>query len=314
MVKRTFCGALAALLLLTAAGCGGAAPPAGSAPAGSAPPGVSLPAGVSSPAALPTFETYPVVDGSTACLPLMAQVMSRVCGISMEEAEACCTASKTAQSWRSLASGAADLLLVYEAPDEVKKELESGPALDVTPIGRDALVFIVNGQNPVESLTRSQLIDIYAGRITNWSEVGGPDQPIVAFQRDETSGSQTLFKKLLMGSEPLMEAPTELRPGMMGGLIDGLAGYSGAGNALGYSVFYYASEMYQKPGLKFLAVDGVAPSAETIGDGSYPLTNEFYAAVRADADAASPARQVYDWVCGPAGKEAVEAAGYVPAQ
>ncbi|WP_418667389.1 PstS family phosphate ABC transporter substrate-binding protein [Allofournierella sp.] len=308
MVKRISCGALAALLLLTAAGCGGSVPPAGSAA-----PLLSPPPAASAPAALPTLDNYPVVDGSTACLPLMAQVMSSVCGIPVGEAEACCTASKTAQSWRNLASGAADLLLVYEAPAEVQKELESGPALDIAPIGRDALVFIVNEQNPVESLTRSQLVAIYAGRIVNWSEVGGPDQPIVAFQRDETSGSQTLFKKLLMGPEPLMDAPTELRPGMMGGLIDGLAGYSGAGNALGYSVFYYASEMYQKPGLKFLAVDGVLPSAGTIGDGTYPLTNEFYAAVRAETGADAPARQLFNWVCGPAGRQAVQAAGYVPA-
>lgn len=309
VVKRILCVALAALLLAAAAGCGRPDSGGGSSPSGSA--AGSRPA--STPGALLPLTEYPAVDGSTACLPLMAQVISRVCGVPLEEAETYCAASKTAQSWLRLADGNAELLLVYEAPDEIKAELESGPALEVSAIGRDALVFIVNEQNPVESLTRSQLVDIYAGRITNWSEVGGPDQAIVAFQRDDTSGSQTLFKKLLMGAEPLMEAPAELRPGMMGGLIDGLAGYNGAGNALGYSVFYYASEMYQKPGLKFLAVDGVAPSAATIRDGSYPLTNEFYAAIRAEAAAGSPARQVYDWLCGPDGAAAVEAAGYVPA-
>lgn len=306
MVKRIFAVLLAALLAAAAPGCAGA-PSAGSAAPSSGP------AGSAPPAPLFTPESYPAVDGSTACLPLMAQVMSSACGVPLEEAEIWCTASKTAQSWRNLAAGSADLLLVYEAPDEVKQELEAGPPLEVTAIGRDALVFIVNDQNPVQSLTRQQLVDIYAGRITNWSEVGGPDAPIVAFQRDEASGSQTLFKKLLMGDEPLMEAPAELRPGMMGGLIDGLAGYNGEGNALGYSVFYYASEMYAKPGLKFLAVDGAAPSAATIGDETYPLTNEFYAAIRADAAPGSPARKLYDWLCGPEGGNAVRAAGYVPA-
>lgn len=264
----------------------------------------------SGPAALFSADTYPVVDGSTATLPLMAQVMADTCGILPTEAEPYCTASKTTRSWERLLEGDVELLLVYEAPEALKPEVEK--ELEVTPIGRDALVFIVNEQNPVESLTRQQLIDIYAGRITNWSEVGGNNEPIVAFQRDENSGSQTLFKKLLMGDEPLMDAPIGLRPAMMGGLIDGLASYNDAGNALGYSVYYYASEMYAQPGLKFLAVDGVAPAGDTIGDKTYPLTNEFYAAIRKDTPSGSPTRTLYDWVCGPEGKAAIEAAGYVP--
>ena len=55
-------------------------------------------------------------------------------------------------------------------------------------------MFIVNEENPVQSLTQQQLRDIYAGRITNWKDVGGADSPIVAFQRGVDSGSQTLFK------------------------------------------------------------------------------------------------------------------------
>lgn len=93
-----------------------------------------------------------------------------------------------------------------------------------------------------------------------------------------------------------MEAPTELAPAEMGELIERLAEYNNAGNALGYSVFYYASYMYEKPGLKFLAVDGVAPTDETIADGSYPFLNDFYAVIRADEPAGSPARQIAEWL------------------
>lgn len=68
------------------------------------------------------------------------------------------------------------MLVVYEAPDYVKEELkEANAQLEQKPIGRDALVFIVNENNPVKSLTRQQLKDIYAGKITNWKEVGGED-------------------------------------------------------------------------------------------------------------------------------------------
>ena len=62
----------------------------------------------------------------------------------------------------------------------------------------------------VQALSQQQLRDIYAGKITNWKDVGGKDQEIVAFQRGEDSGSQTLFKKLLIQGGELMTPPSEL--------------------------------------------------------------------------------------------------------
>ncbi len=263
-----------------------------------------------------TLEEYPKVDGSTATLPLMAKVLSRSCGIEEELAESYSSANKTAQSWQNLSSGYVDLLLVYEAPDSVKEELEKGPELEITPIGRDALVFIVNEQNPVQSLTQEQLREIYTGGITNWSQLGGEDLEIVPFQRDETSGSFTLFKKLLIGDRELtlLDPPTELRPSMMGGLVDGLAEYNNEGNAIGYSVYYYINEMYAKPGLRLISVDDVLPGYDTIADASYPLCNEFYAAIRADEPEDSPARLLYNWVCSEEGEQTLIDAGYVPAE
>ena len=265
---------------------------------------------------LMSLEEYPTVDGSTATMPLMAAVLQKVCGIDAEQAESYVYASKTSQSWIALSNGDADLLLVYEAPESTKEQLAQGPELEVTAIGRDALVFIVNEQNPVESLTQDQLRDIYTGAVTNWAELGGNDQSIVAFQRDETSGSQTLFEKLLVGDRELTltDPPTELRPGMMGALVDGLASYNNEGNAIGYSVYYYISEMYAQPGLKLIGVDGVQPEYDTIADSSYPLCNEFYVAIRADEPEDSPTRQLYNWICSEEGKQTLIDAGYVPAE
>lgn len=70
--------------------------------------------------------------------------------------------------------------------------------------------------------------------------------------------------------------------------------------------------MYQQPGLRFLQVDGVAPSDETIADGSYPLLNEYYVVIRADEPADSPARQLRDWILSDEGKAALVKAGYIP--
>lgn len=260
-----------------------------------------------------SLEDYPKVDGSTANLPMMAKIMERTTGISAEEAEKLSTCAKTPEAWINLAEGRSDLLLVYEAAEVTKQDLaDIGTELDITPIGRDALVFIVNENNPVESLTQQQLIDIYTGKITNWSEVGGDDLPIMAFQRPETSGSQSLFMKLLMANDTPTDAPTEFRPSEMGDLIEVLASYNNSADALGYSVFYYASYMYSQPGLKFVAVDGVVPSDETIADGSYPLLNEYYLAIRADEPADSNTRKLHDWILSAEGVRAIRGAGYIP--
>lgn len=263
--------------------------------------------------AIMDFMDYPSVDGSTACLPLMAKVMSRTTGIKEEEAQLYVNASKTANSWRNIVNGGTDVLLVYEMPDSVREEVEaSGVELTITPIGRDALVFIENEQNPVNNLTKEQILDIYTGKITNWSEVGGDNKEIVAFQRDTTSGSQTLFDKLIKGDAELMEAPTELKPGMMGGLIEGIADYNNSGNAIGYSVYYYVSEMYSQPGLKLISVDGVMPGFDTIADNSYKYTNEFYAVIRSAEPEDSKARALYNWIISKEGYECLKDTGYVP--
>ena len=262
-----------------------------------------------------SVEEYPVMDGSTANLPMMAEVMAEVCDISLEEGENLTSCQKTPLAWENITNGEADILLVYEAAEETKALVEqSGVALEITPIGRDALVFINNAQNPVKDLSQQQLIDIYTGKITNWNEVGGDDSAIVPYQRGETSGSQSLFMKLLMKDETPMAAPQELKPAEMGMLIDELARYNNTGNALGYSVFYYASYMYQQPGLNMLAVDGVLPSDQTIADGSYPLLNEYYVVIRAEEAEDSPARRLRDWILTAEGKVAMEKAGYIPVQ
>ncbi len=269
------------------------------------------------PIGLFTVEDFPKLDGSTACIPLMAQMMADTTGIDLEVAQSGISVSTTAYAWENFGlypdeEYTARMLVVYEAPDYVKEELkEANAQLEQKPIGRDALVFIVNENNPVKSLTRQQLKDIYAGKITNWKEVGGEDLAIVPFQRGEDSGSQTLFRKLLIQGGELMDPPTELAPAAMGELVDSIAAYNNSANAIGFSVYYYIDQMYSQPGLRLLAVDGVTPSNDTIADESYPLCNEFYAVIHPDTAADSPERQLYDWLDTDAGQECIKKSGYV---
>ena len=309
-------GAVSTAALLTACGEAASSAPASSAASSEAP--------ASSASEVPTVpilteDEFPVTDGSTACIPLIAQIMADTTGMELEAAQSAVTTNTTAWAWRNLGlygdtENGTRLIIAYEAPESVKEELKAdGAPLDQKAIGRDALVFIVNEDNPVQSLTRQQLRDIYAGKITNWKDVGGEDADIVAFQRREDSGSQTLFQKLLIQGGELMDPPTELAPTAMGELVDSLAAYDNSANAIGFSVYYYIDQMYSQPGLRLLSVDGVMPSNDTLADGSYPLCNDFYAVIRPDAAADSPERQLYDWLDTEAGQACIKKAGYVPA-
>ena len=112
----------------------------------------------------------------------------------------------------------------------------------------------------------------------------------------------------------MMDAPTEFVPSEMGELIDRLGEYDNGGGAIGYSVYYYASLMYSRPGLKFVGVGGVQPSNESIAAGDYPYTNAFYAVLRADEPQDSPARVLARcWLRGADGRALIEQCGYVPA-
>ena len=318
--RRSFLLGLAACSaagILTA--CKGSDAPASSASASSEAPASSVSEAPQDP--LFSEEDFPKLDGSTACIPLIAQIMADTTGLDLETARSAVTTNTTAQAWRNLGlygnnyGDSVKLIIAYEAPESVKEELKAdGDPLEQKAIGRDALVFIVNEDNPVQSLTRQQLKDIYAGTITNWKDVGGKDQAIVAFQRGEDSGSQTLFKKLLIQGGELMTPPSELAPAAMGELVDSIAEYNNSANAIGFSVYYYIDQMYSKPGLRLLAVDGVTPSNETIADQSYPLCNEFYAAILQDSAADSPERRIYEWLSTDAGRSCIERSGYVAVQ
>ena len=129
-----------------------------------------------------TVEEFPPLDGSTACIPLMAQMLADTTGMDLEEARSSITVSTTAYAWENfgLYDTTTRMLVVYEAPDYVKEELqEANVQLEQKPIGVDALVFIVNEDNPVQALTQQQLRDIYAGKITNWKDVNADDTPVV---------------------------------------------------------------------------------------------------------------------------------------
>lgn len=258
-------------------------------------------------------EEFPVIDGSTATIPISQAIYRLATGASKQEAESHISHGKTTQSYLNLIWGnGASLVIAYEPGDAVKERLkEEGDNIIMKPIGRDALVFMANESNPVKSLTQKQVVDIYSGKLTDWKALGGRNQEIKAFQRPKNSGSQNLMEKLVMGGKAMADAPQDFVVSEMGELIEQVSAYDNTGDALGYSVYFYAKNMYQKPELKFMGINGVMPASETIRDGSYPFVNDFYAAIRKDEPKDSAAYQLFEWLTSDDGQALINALGYV---
>jgi ABC-type phosphate transport system substrate-binding protein len=264
-------------------------------------------------AGLMSKEDFPIVDGSTATIPLSEAVYQLTTGATPEEAANDILHTKTANSYYRLMNKEVDLLIVYAPSEQVLTDIKKGgDKLDIKPIGKDALVFMANASNPVETLTQKQLKDIYSGKLTKWSEVGGVDKEIIAFQRPENSGSQTLMLKLVMGETSMIAGPNVRYIETMAGILEAMVGYTNEGNTLGYSVFYYAHNMYQLPELKLMKVNGIEPSLKTIYDNTYPYINEFYAVIRKEEPITSNAHRIFDWLSGEEGQTLIKDLGYVP--
>ena len=266
---------------------------------------------------------YPIVDGSTATLPLSRAIYMLTTGASLEEAESNIVHNKTTQSYFNLMNKENDIILAYSPSDEMMKAIEetnekgSGEfegetltPIKIAPIGRDALVFLANKSNKVNNLSSKEIVDIYSGKITNWKELGGDDIEIKAFQRPQNSGSQNLVEKLVMKDTKMAQPVAEAVKGDMGELIEGVASYDNTANALGYSVYYYARNMKNDPKLKFMQVDDIKPNSDTIRSKEYPYINDFYVAIRADEKEDSNAYKLFEWLTSDNGQTVINKLGY----
>lgn len=262
-----------------------------------------------------TQENYPKMGGSLANLPLGEAVTATVLGIERDKASDLIKfEGSTTDNYKALVDGEFDILIAYEMSEEaVEYVADKNVELEMTAIGTDALVFICSLENTVDTLNSDAIKEIYKGNITNWSDVGGTDHPIIAYQRNKDSGSQTLFDKLINLGDELMTAPADTKIGSMIGLLQAVADYDNSADALGYTVYYYLTNMEEDKlnTSKLLAVDGVAPTNETIASGEYLYTNDFYVVIRKDAAENSSERILYNWIISDQGKALARRENYV---
>lgn len=241
-----------------------------------------------------TQENFPRVDGSTATIPLIEAVESALLKKPREDIDV--NVSKTSGAYVALSEDSADILLVYDGGEETRTQVNADARFETVPIGKDALIFVVNRDNPVDNITTEQAQKIFTGEYTNWNQVGGSDEPIRAFQRGIGSGSQALMDKLVMDGLEMADPVMIPVIGAMGGLIDAVANFTSGPGAIGYNVYYYVTEMRENDYIKVLSIDGVEPNYDPIQSDEYPFVSEFYSVIRKSEPENSPARVLHEWM------------------
>lgn len=256
-------------------------------------------------------DELPRIDGASAAFPVYSAFVNAV--YPNIEATALYGGifeyNNTRGGYQKLAQRETDIFIgAQPSKEQVAFAEEQGTEFVYTQIGWEAFVFFVHKDNPIDSLTAEQIKGIYSGKITNWSEVGGNDEEIIAFQRDEGSGSQSMMIRF-MGDTPLMEAETETISGM-GAVIEEVVDYQSRAGSIGYSFRYYIEGIVQNPEVKMIAVDGVAPTADNVRNNTYPIITPVYAVTYENNPNPNVARLV-EWILSEEGQYIIEQTGYV---
>ncbi|MBE6570195.1 MAG: hypothetical protein E7658_08280 [Ruminococcaceae bacterium] len=251
---------------------------------------------------------YPVTDGSTSTTNLDKAVQ-----IALYGGEPLVKHTKTYEAFWNLLQGSCDLIFTTPlSAEQLQMMQDQGFRHEAEPIAGEGFVFVVNKDNPVDTLTIEQLKGIYSGEITNWKEVGGRDAEIMAYQRNTDSGSQN-YMLAFMGDTPLMKPVTDQVPASMSGILNVIANYDNGIDAIGYSVYAYSDGMYENISqIKYIKVNGVEPSHQTLADGTYPLLGYNYAVFSADEPEDSHVRTLVKWIQSDAGQQVIADAGYIP--
>jgi phosphate transport system substrate-binding protein len=189
----------------------------------------------------------------------------------------------------------------FMKPEEFNKAVAKGVLPVAHAVAMDAVCVVAHPSNPVKALTSEQVRNIYAGKITNWSQVGGPNLPIVMISRDTSSGTYETFAELIMKKQPLApsveyvnanpQAQSRVRT------TQGAIGYVGLGFL---------------EGVRALPIDRIAPTRQTVANGTYPVARPLFLFTNGYPPLGSVVHKFTIFHLSEKGQELVEAKGFIP--
>ncbi len=210
----------------------------------------------------------------------------------------------TASGLDAVRAGTADLAGAARGasgnPDEA--------GLTFTPVAWDGLVMVTHPSNPVSSLTLAQLHDIYYGKITNWSQVGGNNEPIDLYAvASPADGVEFSLRRLLFGrgNQPVAAPRLYVNTSKL------QEGVTLDPKGLGATTL---SNVVGNPKVKMIRINGVAPSASTVANGSYPLFTQLYLITNSSSPKAAQTQEFVDFVNSDAARAVIRRHGLVPYQ
>ena len=178
---------------------------------------------------------------------------------------------------------------------------ESEPALVTHLLAKDGIAIACHPSNTITGLTKEQVKEIYAGNITNWSEVGGPDREIHIVAREEGSGTRTAFEEMVMSDDTLITKTAILQPSN-GALRTTV---SSDEQAIGFLSFGYLDSS-----VKSIPIDGVEATKENALNGSYPIVRPLYFLTKEQPTGA--VKEFIDFCLSTDGQKIAEEEGYIP--
>ena len=255
--------------------------------------------------------SYPKLDVSTARKPLamaLCNLFFRNYGWSGAEA----VNSKSHGTWLNLADKGCDIILAPAPTVEENAYLaERNVEIDRKVFSADGLVFICGTGTGVTNLSLEQLKAVYKGENSNWKELGGVDHAITVFYRNDQSGSQRQFKKLVWQEEEMPDFAS-LGFSAMNEMDTIVQECQADPYAIGYSIMTYLHDVFNNKDVFLMGINGVAPSVESVSDNTYPLTLQDCVVIRSDEPDGSPARRLYDWFGTPQCDDILKLYGLTP--
>lgn len=240
----------------------------------------------------------PVIDGAAALVPVFNSIVYSLYpenSIKYENGDftkdSALQYHNTRGAYKGIVDGDIDIAFCAKPNDEqIQYGLNKGVELELTPIGREAFVFLVNKNNPVDNLSMQELKDIYTGKITNWKEVGGSFRPINVVQRNKGSGSQTALEKLI---------GEDIKSNFFGPL----------GASIGFSFRFYVEELTKHGHIKMLSLNDVYPSKDNVKNETYPIVSNFYIVTRKN-ETNPNVKKVIEFALSSIGQSIIEEVGY----
>lgn len=250
---------------------------------------------------LPCYAEKIIMEGSTTVLPI-AQKAAEVYMRKNSNADISVRGGGSGVGISSLIDGTCDIANSSRPvkDTELDKAVTNGKNFKAHVIAMDGIAIIVNSSNTINGLTKNQVKDIYTGKISNWSQLGGNDGKIVVISRDTSSGTFEAFGELALNKEKvrpdaIMQASNQAVASTVARTPGGI-GYVGLG--------------FISLSVKALEIDGVSPSKETVLNNKYPIGRPLF--MYTNGEPKGLAKEVIDFIKSSEGQKLVEEDGFVP--